>query len=103
MRRQSKSKLAVLKREAYAEAFEEAELLQECAYCGSVGDKYHMDRHHHRGRRTMEQMLDFVWMHRECHDYIHKNPERAKKLGLLTPEFFGKDKQQDKQQEDNGT
>lgn len=92
MRRQSKSKTAVAKREAYKKSFDGDGTLQTCLVCGGGGDKYHMDRHHTRGRRSMEQMLDYVYVHRACHDYLHRNPNESLEKGWLTPEFFGKPK-----------
>lgn len=92
MRKQGKSKTAVAKRAAYKEAFEQDASTQTCMVCGGLGDKFHMDRHHTRGRRTMEQMLDYVYVHRPCHDYIHANPKESLAKGWLKPEFFGRKK-----------
>lgn len=58
--------------------------LQKCAVCGTLSAKKYMDPHHPKGRAGVNK-LQFIWVHRECHDYIHKNPKLATERGWLTP------------------
>lgn len=56
--------------------------LQMCAYCSIIGSKHDMDRHHPAGR-SHGNLLNYVYLHRPCHRWVHDNPAKATELGLL--------------------
>lgn len=60
----------------------EAPVLVRCKACDQLGPKRHMDPHHPFGRAG-DNLLNFVWIHRHCHNLTHDNPATAKRAGLL--------------------
>lgn len=55
---------------------------QECFSCHAYGTKDSFDRHHTHGR-SKENILIYKYCCRDCHNWIHENPNQARKLGLL--------------------
>lgn len=68
--------------EEYRRMVEEAANLQVCKACGIIGMKSAMDPHHPAGR-SHGNILNFVWVHRSCHQWTHDNPQEATDMGLL--------------------
>lgn len=62
-----------------------------CALCGHLFQKTLMDPHHPKGRWGSD-VLEFVWLHRRCHEWVHRNPEAAKEKGLLYPQIYADDR-----------
>lgn len=54
-----------------------------CPLCDKVGFPSFMDPHHINGR-IGANILSYVWVHRDCHTWIHNNPREAKQLRLLS-------------------
>lgn len=67
----------------YEEIKQSAPLLVECSMCHFKGSPKHMDPHHVKGR-VGANLFEFVWLHRDCHTFIHNNPAIARKNGLMT-------------------
>lgn len=67
---------------AYAAKKASDDEIQICEVCRIEGTKYTLDCHHTHGR-SGENMLKYVYVCRECHNWIHGNPNEAKKQGYL--------------------
>lgn len=76
----SEKKQVWLKR--YRDQKESDPLQQTCRVCGVYGRKTEMDAHHTHGR-SGENILRYIYVHRECHDWIHGHPKQARERGLL--------------------
>ena len=52
---------------------------------GSVTNSRSVDVHHTRGRLAGAYLDETTWMAvcRECHDWIHQHPAKARQMGLL--------------------
>lgn len=68
-----------------AQVKEQTRLCQEhrCPVCGIEGFCNLMDPHHPAGR-IGENILNYFFVHRTCHTWIHNNPKEAKSRGLLS-------------------
>jgi disulfide oxidoreductase YuzD len=55
---------------------------QVCFVCGVTEHKDNMEPHHTHGRSN-ENIMKYQWVHTECHAWIHKNPNEARKKGYL--------------------
>ncbi len=67
----------------YAKAKEVADDLQKCPVCEKTSFKHMMDPHHLSGRGSLEDMLNFIWVCRPCHNRIHENGKWARANGYL--------------------
>ena len=86
MDRSSKLKPASKKREKWLEKYRAKKAsdveTQTCPVCGIAGMKGAMDAHHTHGRGG-ESILRYIYVHRECHDWIHGHPKQAREKGFL--------------------
>lgn len=67
---------------AYASKKTSDDEFQTCKICKIEGTKDTLDRHHTHGRNG-ENMLKYIYVCRECHDWIHGNPNEAREQGYL--------------------
>lgn len=56
--------------------------VQVCLVCRQKGMKSQMHPHHLQGRHG-ENMLNYKWVHPDCHRTIHDNPKLATEHGWL--------------------
>jgi hypothetical protein len=56
--------------------------IQECFRCGQFANKDILDRHHTHGRDN-DNLFKYKYCCRECHTWIHENPNEARRLGFL--------------------
>jgi hypothetical protein len=63
--------------EAYRKKKADDELWQSCVVCGLRSIKGGLDCHHVAGRHSLEDVLDYVYVCRGCHNKIHEHPEWA--------------------------
>lgn len=68
--------------EIYSELKANAPLLVRCGLCNWLGSPKHLDPHH-VNRRHGDNLFVFIWLHRECHDYVETHPAYARENGLL--------------------
>ena len=68
----------------YKKAKADAPIIQRCPVCLEVANKNLMDAHHTRGRHG-ENILNFIYVHRACHDWIHNNVKEATEMGFMEP------------------
>ena len=71
----------------YKERKSRDDILQRCAVCGRMWTRTGMEPHHPRGRQG-RKLLEYVWVDKHCHRWIHNNPEQAKQMGLLFPQIY---------------
>jgi len=69
------------KKKEYFEQAERDSDIQRCAFCGELGTKSGMDRHH-TSRRLGGNILKYVYLHRPCHNMVENNSNLARRLGL---------------------
>jgi hypothetical protein len=67
----------------YAAAKRAADDIQTCPVCGKTEFKRSLDCHHIEGRSTKEKLLNFIFVHRHCHQKIHDNGKWARAEGFL--------------------
>ena len=67
---------------AYKELARKDDNLQRCAVCGVAGSKKHLDRHHHK-RRVGENLLEYIYVCRACHNEIENDGDWAREKGFL--------------------
>ena len=60
--------------------------LDECEVC--CDPTLPTDPHHPKGQRTERTMMEFIFVCRRCHDWIHANEKEARDKGYLHEEFF---------------
>lgn len=58
-----------------------------CEHCELTFDKEQLDKHHPYGRGNFTS--EFIYITRDFHDWIHKNPNKAFELGWLQPQYRG--------------
>lgn len=68
---------------AYQSKKEADDMVQTCPVCNRRGLKTYMDRHHTQGRNSLEAILTYIYVHRECHNKIHENGKWARENGFL--------------------
>lgn len=66
----------------YHEKRDKDNLIQECFKCGVTYPKHCFDAHHIRGRAG-KLILEYVYLCRSCHEFVHENPNKAREMGLL--------------------
>lgn len=84
---QSDTKAAFAK--LYAQKKKDAHPFQYCAMCHQGSHKDTLEPHHHSGRIGY-RILEFVWMCKACHDWVHANGTMARAMGWLQPAFDGR-------------
>ena len=67
----------------YRELKDLCPLVVRCCVCGQQGPKKYMDPHHPHGRHG-DNLFNFVWAHRACHNGAHHNVRQSKKYGIIT-------------------
>ena len=60
----------------------EGDVCEKCLKQGAT------DPHHTHGRRTITTILTYIFVCRNCHDWIHANEKEALTKGFLDKEFF---------------
>lgn len=70
-------------RKEYERLKREAPIIVTCTRCERSAVRKNMDPHHTHGRATPESMVRFIWLCRPCHNWVHNNPNEARKAGLL--------------------
>lgn len=66
----------------YIEQKENDQEDQVCKLCNKNVKKSECEPHHTHGR-VGENLLKYIWIHPECHKWIHENSKKARELGLL--------------------
>jgi hypothetical protein len=66
----------------YSEQKKKDQEYQVCFVCGKTEHKDNMEPHHTHGRSN-ENIMIYKWVHTECHNKIHKNPNWARENGYL--------------------
>lgn len=81
LRRVSKRRAERLRQYGVLRAY----FLQRSSLCDRCGKVPPTDVHHARGRfgSRLTNVHDWVALCRKCHDWVHRNPEEARKVGLM--------------------
>ena len=69
-------------RDQYREQKKKDPHQQTCQCCNQRGFKKEMEPHHPKGRHGVN-ILIYIWVHPQCHRWIHNNPKEAQEKGLL--------------------
>jgi len=72
---------------------------QYCRLCflnGKIngGHVSQLEAHHPMGR-IGERIMHYVFLCRDCHEFIHHNGAEARRMGYLLPEFSGRIRRED--------
>ncbi len=61
---------------------------QNCCRCSQGDVIQRLERHHHSGRHN-HWLLEYCWLCKSCHKWVHDNAREARELGYLQPPHWG--------------
>lgn len=82
------------KRAKLIKEYNEAQPLNSGERCAKCGVNDNLDRHHPYGRTGEHDgkptITLWIWLCRECHDWVHANSTEALSQGWLQPKFYNR-------------